>query len=174
MAVAHEPIERSLAISPDISPDLITQLFEEANVALPELVQRRVEEVASFHRELLENRVKRLTIERTALHRRADRIQKDIKKANDEAEALLRYLGSHGAIDEQVPVSARSRRIARMEVRGNLSRPDHCHGLGQQCHGKNGGQPAGGPGGPPGTCTTKAGAGRPSGHKGRSQSISAD
>ncbi len=95
-------IDRSLIILPDIDPESVAKIFEEANAAWPERLQKRIEEVAAFHRDLLANRVKRLTAERTALEHRMDRIEKDIVKASNVADELRRFLGSHGALDELV------------------------------------------------------------------------
>lgn len=104
-------IDRSLVVSPDVSPESVAKIFEEANAAWPERLQKRVEEVAEFHRDLLANRVKRLTAERTALEQRMDRIERDIAQANSEADELRRFLGSHGALDELVAMNERLREL---------------------------------------------------------------
>jgi uncharacterized protein YydD (DUF2326 family) len=104
---AIRDIERSLQVTPDVAPDSVIRVFEEANAALPEQVVKRIEEVAEFHKTLLERRVKRLTAERTTLERRVDRINADIVAANQRADELRRYLGAHGALDEFVAMSSR-------------------------------------------------------------------
>ena len=112
-------IDRSLEISPDIAPDTIAQIFAEANAALPERVVKRVEEVATFHRELIANRVKRLTSERSSLEHRMDRIEKDIAQANQRADELRRFLGTHGALDELI---AMSESLRELEVKAHKLR----------------------------------------------------
>lgn len=110
-------IERSLVVAPDITPQTITQIFDQASAALPDQVVKRIEEVAAFHHDLLEKRVKRLTAESVTLEHRVIRIEKDIAKANAEADELRRFLGTHGALDELVAMSERLR-----EIEGNAQK----------------------------------------------------
>ena len=104
---AIREIQHSLQVSPDVPPSQVFQVFEEAGAALPEQVVKRIEDVAEFHRSLLEKRVKRLTSERTTLERRTDRLDREIAESNQRADDLRRFLGSHGALDEFVAMSSR-------------------------------------------------------------------
>ena len=117
-------IERSLRVQGDLAPDDVAQLYAEAQIALPELVKRRIEEVIAFHHELSRKRALRLTRER-------QRLAQELAAANGEIHALsaalddkLRYLSEHRALDQYVAVSKElsevQRQIARIEEGRNV------------------------------------------------------
>jgi len=62
-------IDLALQVRPDVSHQ-ITSVYEEARVALPQVVIKRLEDVQTFNRKLYENRKKRLTIEREVFEAR--------------------------------------------------------------------------------------------------------
>ena len=52
-------IELAASIRPDVTPDRVTRLYKEANIALPAAVTKRLEDVDLFHERLRDNRLKR-------------------------------------------------------------------------------------------------------------------
>lgn len=53
-------LEMALAVKPDVSPEQVLRVFQEASVLVPELVVKRLEDVQVFHQRLQENRSSRL------------------------------------------------------------------------------------------------------------------
>jgi uncharacterized protein YydD (DUF2326 family) len=112
-------IDRSMQTKSDLSPDRVFQLYEEAEAALPELVQVRVEEVLMFHQELQKKRIYRLSRERQQLGRELDAYKEQINKLSTELDERLRYLSEHRALDEYVAVnnelSESQQKMAKLE-----------------------------------------------------------
>jgi len=93
-------IELALKIQPDVSPERLISVYEEAKVVLPELIGKRLEQVQDFYKRLHDNRKKRLAKER-------QEIEEDLAELNARAEDLsklldseLQYLNAHKALDE--------------------------------------------------------------------------
>jgi len=112
-------IDRSLQTKSDLPPDRVFQIYEEANVSLPESVQRRVEEVIDFHQELQKKRVYRLSRERQELVRELRQQEEQINSLSEQLDEKLRYLSEHRALDEYVAVnnelSEAQQKIAKLE-----------------------------------------------------------
>ncbi len=93
-------IDLALKIRPDVSPAQVTTVYEEAQVTLPQLVIKRLEDVQAFHRRLNENRKKRLTAEREELERQVKDESKKAERLKKELDAELQFLSAHRALDE--------------------------------------------------------------------------
>jgi uncharacterized protein YydD (DUF2326 family) len=123
-------IDRSLQTKTDVDPALVRRVYEEAQLAFPEQVQRHIDQVVAFQRELQQRRIFRLTSERQQLERRRDDLERQVEEADAELEKRVRYLGSHIALDEFLAVSDRLNEcrqlIARLEAsaeqRGKVNR----------------------------------------------------
>lgn len=100
LQTAISNIEKSLDIQPDISKDKLLKLFEEAEVALTDLIKKQFTEVENFNKSLISNRSKRLVEERKKLEKQLDEVSKTIKKLGDDKDEKLQYLNTHGALDE--------------------------------------------------------------------------
>ena len=112
-------IERSLQTRSDLPKERVFQLYAEAGKALPEQIQRRVEEVLRFQHELQQRRIFRLTREREELERQRRGLEEQIRSASQNLDAKLRYLNEHRALDEYVAVtnelSELQQRIAKLK-----------------------------------------------------------
>ncbi len=112
-----------VAVPPDDGD--VVRLYEEAGTALPEMVKKRLDDVRSFHAQLVDNRraflhdeMKRLELARV---QRDDRI-KDLTAQRAELLAILR---DHGALEEHSRLQrlhlATVEEIRKLETRiGNL------------------------------------------------------
>jgi len=98
-------INTSLQVTPDVKPEMLFRAYEEARLALPERVTHTVEEVAAFHEKLLSNRIRRLTSERNRLEDELESLERQVGTANRQVDALRRFLGTHGALDEFLAMS---------------------------------------------------------------------
>lgn len=113
-------ITRSLETRGDLDAALVARAYGEANVAFPEAVQKTLDDVLSFQRELTRKRVARLTQERQNLIVRRDFLDAEIRDRGSELDAKLRFLGSHVALTEYLAVNEKANslkhRIAQLEA----------------------------------------------------------
>ncbi len=98
-------IEKSLQIEPDISSDRVAKLYQQANIQIPEMVKRKVQEVLDFHNGLLTKRKERLFYDLKHNRQKLSVVNKDIKAAGNDLDRLLGYLNTHGALDEYVSLN---------------------------------------------------------------------
>jgi uncharacterized protein YydD (DUF2326 family) len=112
-------IDRSLQTKGDLPKQRVFDLYAEAQKALPEKLQRRIEEVLEFQSNLQERRVYRLTKERQDLDRQRRQLVERITEGSARLDEQLRYLSEHRALDEYVAVnnelSEIQQRIAKLE-----------------------------------------------------------
>lgn len=116
---AIRQIDRSLQTKGDLPKERVFLLYSEAEKALPEYVQRRVEDVLKFQQELQQRRVFRLTRERQSLQRQVGDVNKLVAAASRDLDAKLRFLNEHRALDEYLAVNNEltelRERIAKLE-----------------------------------------------------------
>lgn len=93
----------------------VEQLFEEAQVELPEQVHRRMEEVKGFHDAVIENRQKYLEEEVAQLEAAIAARESDIESLDRRKTEFMNILNSAGALDEYT-----KRQELLVEVRGGL------------------------------------------------------
>ena len=93
----------------------VEQLFEEAQVELPEQVHRRMEEVKGFHDAVIENRQKYLEEEVAQLEAAIAARESDIESLDRRKTEFMNILNSAGALDEYT-----KRQELLVEVRGRL------------------------------------------------------
>lgn len=93
-------INNSLEETPDISFEQVNRVYEQANFFFNDQVQKRLNDVLIFHRNLLENRNKRLVGERETRERELRDILRDIESLNGHLNYHIQYLSEHGAIEE--------------------------------------------------------------------------
>lgn len=105
LSSAIENIEKSMRLQPDIAPDLVAALYREAQVALPEAVLKTLDEVRQFHEQLLTNRIKRLSAEKTALEGELSSIDQELGAKGRDLDDKMKFLGSHGALEEFVAIT---------------------------------------------------------------------
>lgn len=113
-------IDRSLSTNGDIDPDRVRTLYAEAKVAFPKLVQKQIDDVLNFQKELQSRRIYRLTADRQALVKSKKQIDGEIVAMSAEIQQRLQYLGTHVALDEYLAVSEQLNslrgRIAKLEA----------------------------------------------------------
>jgi uncharacterized protein YydD (DUF2326 family) len=78
----------------------VTRLYESAGIELPGLVNRRLEEVENFHRQIIENRQEFLSVEIQRLRRTVIQLDDAIKEKTDQRASRLEILQNHGALEE--------------------------------------------------------------------------
>ncbi|MDP8240403.1 MAG: DUF2326 domain-containing protein [Candidatus Hatepunaea meridiana] len=98
-------IDHSLQIKHDINPEQIIRIYEETNNAFPAFIKNTIEEVYNFHRNLITNRIKRLTSEKIKLMKESKGIHEALVKTEKKRDQLIQFLGSHRALDEFVALT---------------------------------------------------------------------
>ena len=93
-------IEATLTEQPDVSAEEVRRVYEAAAIELPEAVTKRLADVTEFHRELIESRSRRLTLEKHQIERRISELKSEIAKLNSAKDKYYQFLGSHGALQE--------------------------------------------------------------------------
>lgn len=88
------------------SPNDVVRLYESAGVELPNLVIRRLEDVETFHHQLIENRREFLSIEIDRLRHKIEVTNNLIREKTEERASLLEVLQTHGALEEHTRIQA--------------------------------------------------------------------
>ncbi len=110
-------LKLSLADNPDVSPEQVTSVFEEASVVLPNLIVKRLSDVQAFHQRLRENRAKRLGKELLAAEQRISDLAKQTHRLRNELDFELQFLNAHRALDEYSENSAKLSELRGREQR---------------------------------------------------------
>lgn len=98
-------IEKTLSIKSDIKQDDVLKVYKEAQITLPESVLKNLDDLRIFHGNLLQNRIKRLTQQKSQIEKN---IRELISKRQDKESSYnekVKYLSSFGALDEYVALN---------------------------------------------------------------------
>lgn len=106
-------IERSVQAKSDVSREKIMSLYKELMFAFKEESLRRLSDVESFHKKLLQNRIARLRQERVKLNAELKQTAEAIISANGELDKKLTYLSDKRALDQYVAVSTQRSELLR-------------------------------------------------------------
>src|SRR5574344_550559 len=93
-------IIKSLQVQPDISKKQLEDFYQEANTQLCEMVKKRLDELESFNKKLLTNRIVSLNEEKNKFKQQLLDIASKRNKLSFEEDKRLQYLQSHGALDD--------------------------------------------------------------------------
>ena len=105
LSEAIRQIGRSLETKGELPVERVIGLYREAQVALPEAVQRRIEDVVAFQKDLQQKRVLRLSQERQRLDAELRHEIELVDSMSIELNQKLGYLSEHRALHEYVAVS---------------------------------------------------------------------
>jgi len=97
-----EYINKSLVLKTDLNSDRLIKFYEEASIVLSNHIIKTIKDVETFHRELSDSRATRLTSERIKLREQKQELDLKRKKLSANLDNKLKYLGTHGALDEFV------------------------------------------------------------------------
>ncbi|MGG7665487.1 DUF2326 domain-containing protein [Dyadobacter sp. BHUBP1] len=100
MKIAISNIEKSLAISPDITKEQIIKLYQEANIQLGDQVVKKLSDLENFNKQLIGNRVQRLTEEKFRFQEELEKTNSKIADLGKHEDEKLQYLNSTGALDD--------------------------------------------------------------------------
>ena len=94
-----ERYQQSIHEKEPVTSDVV-KVYEQARIALPELVRQRLTDVQEFHHKLLDNRRSYLNAEVERLSRDIERRRGLVRSKTDERAGLMSILQSHGALEE--------------------------------------------------------------------------
>lgn len=95
-----ENIKKSINQDISVNQKNLLDFYNSANIEIPQMIRKDINDVVNFHSELLTSRQSRLKEE---LEKNSDKlvnIDKKIKKLGEEEDELLGYLNSRGALEE--------------------------------------------------------------------------
>jgi len=95
-------IKSSLQEATDGNIKQIIDLYEAANVEIPGLISKELNDVIAFHSELISSRNNRLRGELKKQEDKQKEIDKEILIIGGEMDELLAYLNTHGALEEYI------------------------------------------------------------------------
>ncbi|PAE25599.1 DUF2326 domain-containing protein [Bacillus sp. 7894-2] len=93
-------INKSLEIKPDLSEKKVINLYNQAQIEVPEMIVKKMEEAINFQKNLLKNRNRRLTNEKIKNHDKLKETEELIEVVGKELDKALRYLNTHGALED--------------------------------------------------------------------------
>lgn len=100
LKVTISNINTSINITPDIPKKRIIDLYKEAQISLPDSIVRKLTDVETFNKKLLNDRTLRLAKEKIIFEKRLVEVEATIKKIGKEKDSKLEYLNTRGALDE--------------------------------------------------------------------------
>jgi hypothetical protein len=98
-------IEDSFKETARANEEDVVKIYEFANVEIPEMIKRNIEEVLEFHRKQVLSRTLRLKKELRKQQIALNEIDKKISIVGERMDELLGYLNSHGALEEYVAIT---------------------------------------------------------------------
>lgn len=93
------------------APDDLVRVYDEAGIVLPELVQRRYEDVLVFHDSVIRNRRSYLQGEYSAASDRVKKRETRREGLDNRRSQLMGMLKSHGALEQFVALQAEQGRL---------------------------------------------------------------
>lgn len=108
--------ESSLEQENEPSQSDLVRLYESAGVELPGLVSRRLEEVETFHYQIIENRREFLSTEVQRLRRTIAELDSIVRGKAEQRASRLELLQTHGALEEHTRLQE-----LYLEIRSSLN-----------------------------------------------------
>lgn len=106
-------IKKGLKLSPNLTLNEVSQMYEEANVLFPSNVLKRLEEVTTFHDQLISVRKNRLLQQQKETSEKIEILTKEITSKGHQYDEILKTLDTHGALDEYNAVIQRKGELER-------------------------------------------------------------
>jgi len=110
---AIENINQSIKEQPDLPQERLLDLYGELTAAFKPETLRRLDDVAGFHKRLLENRVARLSSEKIRLSDQLKEAEGTLKKKQAELDQQLKALGEARALDQYTAIVNRIANLTR-------------------------------------------------------------
>lgn len=93
-------INETLKINPDLDHRSIKSMYDELNTKFNEEISKSIADVSNFYNKLRERRQKRLFQRKKEVLDNKETVEKEIEQLQGEYDKLIKYLDTHGALDE--------------------------------------------------------------------------
>jgi uncharacterized protein YydD (DUF2326 family) len=98
-------IEGALQETSQVKDEKLLKVYEAANIEIPDMVKKNLDEVLHFHKELVESRNSRLRKELSRQKTELKELDDKIAELGIQMDELLDYLNTHGALEEYVALT---------------------------------------------------------------------
>ncbi len=98
-------IEDAFKETEEVKEEKLLKVYAAANVEIPAMVQKNIEDVLQFHSNLISSRNARLRKELAKQKAELKSIDEEIARLGQRMDELLDYLNSHGALEEYVALT---------------------------------------------------------------------
>lgn len=98
-------IEDAFAETAQVKEEMLLKVYEAANIEIPEMVKKSIDDVLKFHSNLLMSRNTRLRKELSKQKAELKSIDEQIHSLGLRMDELLDFLNSHGALEEYVALT---------------------------------------------------------------------
>lgn len=98
-------IEGAFTETAQVKEEKLLKIYEAANIEIPEMVKKDIDDVLQFHNKLLATRNVRLRKELNKQKVQLKAIDEQILSLGQRMDELLDYLNSHGALEEYVALT---------------------------------------------------------------------
>ncbi len=95
-----ENYEASLTEETDAKPDSVTRIYQEAGIILPDSITKRIEDVMSFHKQVVKNRKDFLSYEIKRIKIEIAKREQQVQTLSSTRLELMQVLQKHGALEE--------------------------------------------------------------------------
>lgn len=95
-----EHYEASLINEIDARPDSIIKIYKEAGLIFPDLVTKKLNDVLSFHKQVVINRKDFLNLEIERIKNDIEKREQEKKYLSEKRSELMQILQNHGALEE--------------------------------------------------------------------------
>nr|WP_300849331.1 DUF2326 domain-containing protein [uncultured Acetatifactor sp.] len=98
-------IEEAFKETEEVREEKLLKIYEAANVEIPEMVKKNIDDVLQFHNNLVTTRNSRLRKELNRQKAELKSIDEEILSLGQRMDELLNFLNSHGALEEYVALT---------------------------------------------------------------------
>lgn len=98
-------IEDAFTETSQVNEEKLLKIYEAANIEIPEMVKKNIDDVLLFHDNLLQSRNTRLKKELYKQQAQLKSIDEQIYALGQRMDELLAFLNSHGALEEYVALT---------------------------------------------------------------------
>lgn len=98
-------IEEAFTETAQVTEEKLLKIYEAANIEIPTMIKKNLDDVLLFHSGLLQSRNTRLRKELSKQQSQLKSIDEQISTLGKRMDELLAYLNSHGALEEYVALT---------------------------------------------------------------------
>jgi len=102
--------ELNLKEEVEAQPEIVTNMYKEAGILLPDTLTKRIDDVISFHKQVVTNRKSFLETEIKQLKSKIAERERESADLSSKRSDLMKILQQHGALDEYIQIQNKHQR----------------------------------------------------------------